>query len=101
LRVKNIEHLEYTGKMYIILVYDVNVERVNTIMKICRQYLEHIQNSVFEGEIKESNLVELTMKLKNKINKEEDSILIFKLRSNKYFKKEILGIDKHPTTNII
>mgnify|MGYP005839039717 CR=1 FL=1 len=87
--------------MYLVLVYDVNVDRVASIMKICRQYLNHIQNSVFEGEIKESDLKEFKMKLKKKANQKEDSIIIFKFRSDKYFKKEIIGRDKSPTDNII
>ncbi|MBD3203012.1 CRISPR-associated endonuclease Cas2 [Candidatus Woesearchaeota archaeon] len=87
--------------MYIILVYDVNVDRVTKIMKICRQYLEHIQNSVFEGEIKSSDLKELKMKIKKVINQDEDSILIFRFRSDKYFKKEVIGVNKHEVSNII
>lgn len=87
--------------MYILLVYDVNVERVTRIMKLCRQYLEHIQNSVFEGQIKSSDLKELRMKIESIIDKNEDSVLIFKLRSRKYLKKEVIGVNKHSTSNII
>ena len=43
--------------MYIVLVYDVSQEengarRWSRIFKICKKYLTHIQNSVFEGEFK-------------------------------------------------
>ena len=41
--------------MYIVLVYDIGEERVARIMKVCRKYLNHIQNSVFEGEISVAN----------------------------------------------
>ena len=42
--------------MYIVLVYDVSQEengarRWSRIFKICKKYLTHIQNSVFEGEL--------------------------------------------------
>ena len=42
--------------MYIVLVYDVSKDengqkRWSHIFKICKKYLTHIQNSVFEGEI--------------------------------------------------
>ncbi len=87
--------------MYVILVYDVKVERVTRVMKICRQYLEHIQNSVFEGHITDSNLKELKMTIKHTINEDVDSVLIFKLRSKKNFNKEVIGIEKHPTSGII
>jgi len=87
--------------MYILLVYDVEEERVNRIMKICRQYLNHIQNSVFEGQIKDSDLMELKSKLGKVIKNSADSVIIFKFLSEKYFKKEVIGINKAPTDNIL
>ena len=41
--------------MYVVLVYDVSqqengAKRWLKIFKICKRYLTHIQNSVFEGE---------------------------------------------------
>ena len=40
--------------MYVIIVYDIKVERVNKVKSFLRQYLFWIQNSVFEGEASES-----------------------------------------------
>ena len=40
--------------MYVIIVYDIKVERVNKVKSFLRQYLFWIQNSVFEGESSES-----------------------------------------------
>lgn len=40
--------------MYVIIVYDINVDRVNKVKSFLRQYLFWIQNSVFEGEVTES-----------------------------------------------
>lgn len=46
--------------VYVILVYDINLDekegsRVLTkVYKICKKNLNHIQNSVFEGELLES-----------------------------------------------
>ena len=37
--------------MFIILVYDVGEKRVAKVLKICRKYLNWVQNSVLEGEI--------------------------------------------------
>jgi len=45
--------------MYIILVYDIGEKRVGKMLKLCRKYLNWIQNSVFEGEISEVKLLEL------------------------------------------
>lgn len=86
--------------MYIILIYDVNVKRVSKVMKICREYLEHIQNSVFEGEIKQSSLRDLKRRLRETMDKEEDSVIIYNLW-NSNFKRDILGVEKNPIDNII
>ena len=42
--------------MYVILVYDFGEKRVNKMLKLCRKYLNWIQNSVFEGEIPDDSL---------------------------------------------
>jgi CRISPR-associated endonuclease Cas2 len=51
--------------MYVILVYDFGEKRVNKMLKLCRKYLNWIQNSVFEGEISEAKLKELLCKVIN------------------------------------
>ena len=50
--------------MYIILVYDVNAKRVGKVLKLCRCYLNWIQNSTFEGELTPVKLKELEFKIK-------------------------------------
>lgn len=77
--------------MYLILVYDVGVERVNKVLKICRKYLTWIQNSVFEGEITEANFIRLKHELSKIINAENDSITFYILRTTAYMKKETMG----------
>ena len=34
--------------MYVVIAYDVNVERVNKVKKFLRKYLNWVQNSLFE-----------------------------------------------------
>ena len=77
--------------MYIILVYDFGEKRVSKMLKLCRKYLHWIQNSVFEGEISEVRLKELLMEADNFIDKETDSIIIFKNRDEKWLDKQIVG----------
>ncbi|MDK2781745.1 MAG: CRISPR-associated protein Cas2 [Archaeoglobi archaeon] len=36
-------------RLYVIIAYDVNVQRVNRVKKFLRMYLNWVQNSVFEG----------------------------------------------------
>lgn len=77
--------------MYIILMYDVNEKRVGKMLKLCRRYLNWIQNSVLEGEITKVKLEELKYKIKDIIDKDTDSIIIFKTRQEKWLDKEIVG----------
>ena len=86
--------------MFVILFYDVDKKRVQKMLKTCRKYLVWQQNSVFEGEITKANLE----KLKHFINKiicDEDSVVIYKLRTTKYSERVVLGEDKKEDTNFI
>jgi len=87
--------------MYVIIVYDVGVERVNKIKKFLRTWLNWVQNSVFEGELTESEFLKVEDGLKNIIDKELDSIIIFKLRDRKYIDRKILGIEKNIQSDIL
>ena len=66
--------------MYVIIVYDINVDRVNKVKSFLRQYLFWIQNSVFEGEVTESEFKIIYNGLMNIIDQDVDSIIIYKLR---------------------
>ncbi|WP_461205012.1 CRISPR-associated endonuclease Cas2 [Clostridium sp. DL1XJH146] len=81
--------------MFVILVYDFGEKRVGKALKRCRKYLTWVQNSVFEGEIGEANLRQLEMELESIMIKEEDSIIIYKFRSKKYYNREVIGISKN------
>lgn len=82
--------------MYIILVYDINEKRVGKMLKLCRKYLNWIQNSVFEGEITEVKLKELKNAAVNIMKEDEgDSIIIFKSREEKWLDKEVIGEEKN------
>lgn len=80
--------------MYVIIVYDIKEERVNKVLKICRKYLNWVQNSVLEGEITEAKLVKLKSELRKIIKEEEDSLIIYKLRTTKYSERELIGVRK-------
>ena len=87
--------------MYVILVYDMDQKRVAKMLKLCRQYLNWIQNSVFEGEITEVKLKELLHRAKEIMNVEYDSIIVFKSRNEKWLEKQIVGREKNAVDNII
>jgi CRISPR-associated protein Cas2 len=87
--------------MFIILVYDVNQKRVGKVLKKCRQYLNWVQNSVLEGEISDANYKKMQMELGRIIDKESDSVIIYNMRTTKYSQREILGVERSGTGNII
>jgi len=87
--------------MYVIIVYDVAVERLNNVRKILRQYLNWVQNSAFEGKITEGKLEELRIRLFQVINREEDSILVYKIPNLRWIQKSVWGIEKNPVEEII
>lgn len=88
--------------MYVVLVYDISLEdkgakRWSAIFKICKKYLSHIQNSVFEGEISKVQLTKLQNELKPHIDKKLDSVVIFKSRQEKWLEKDFWGKDDNMT----
>ncbi|MHA1835726.1 MAG: CRISPR-associated endonuclease Cas2 [Candidatus Odinarchaeia archaeon] len=87
--------------MYTIIVYDVSVNRVNKIRKYLKQFLNWVQNSAFEGELKTAEIEKIKIELKKMINQSEDSILIYKIPYKKMLTKEIIGIEKNQLTTII
>jgi CRISPR-associated protein Cas2 len=83
--------------MYVILVYDVGEKRVGKMLKLCRKYLNWIQNSVFEGEITKVKLKELILLSKAIIDPNTDSIIIFANRDEKWLDKTIIGKERAST----
>ena len=87
--------------MYVILIYDVSEKRVGKMLKLCRQYLCWIQNSVFEGELSEVKLRELQNKIHSLIEKKEDSVIIFSNKMSYHMSKDILGRERMTTDNFL
>lgn len=87
--------------MYLILVYDIEVKRIGKMRKLCRRYLNWIQNSVFEGELTESALGRLLEEAKEIMDPEKDSIIIFKSRQEKWLEKQVVGREKNELDNLL
>lgn len=87
--------------MYIILVYDCGEKRVSKMLKLCRKYLNWIQNSVFEGEISAVKLKELTLKAQKIMDMNTDSLIIFSGRSEKWLDKQIVGKERSSIDNFL
>lgn len=92
--------------MYIVLVYDISKtdngqKRWSHIFKICKKYLTHTQNSVFEGELSKVQLEKLRQELKPHVDTSLDSIILFKSRQERWLDKEFWGIEDDKTSFLI
>ncbi|MBE2190357.1 MAG: CRISPR-associated endonuclease Cas2 [Candidatus Kapabacteria bacterium] len=88
--------------MYCILVYDIaDNKRLGRVLKLMRQYLNWIQNSVFEGHLTESQIEEMMRKAKRITKPAEDSIIMFTMQNSKYVDKMMYGVDKSLLTSNI
>lgn len=87
--------------MYVILVYDIGEKRVGKMLKLCRQYLNWIQNSVFEGDLTEAQLRGLTTKMKSIMDEKEDSVILFTNKMDYNMEKQILGKERMTTDNFL
>jgi CRISPR-associated protein Cas2 len=87
--------------MYYILVYDVNVDRVQKMLKLVRKYLNHVQNSVFEGELTDAQLAELKDAARDLMDEDEDSIIIYCVGSKRWSNRQVLGVEKHEVDNFV
>jgi CRISPR-associated protein Cas2 len=87
--------------MYVILVYDFGEKRVAKMLKLCRKYLNWIQNSVFEGEISEVKLKELLIQSDKFMDKNVDSIIIFSGNFQQALDKRIIGKERSSIDNFL
>ncbi len=87
--------------MFIIVVYDIGEDRVNNVNKFLKRYIYWRQNSVFEGEILDSQFEIIKSGIKKIINKDLDSVYFYKLPSKKYLQIEVLGLEKNREENIL
>ena len=87
--------------MYIVIVYDVGVERVDEVYHILKRYLQWVQNSVFEGEITLGKIEEVRNLLSDVIDKNKDCIIVYSVNNPKWLEKTVWGRVKGKTDNIL
>ena len=102
--IKITKGLKFGGSMYIILVYDIEMDSGGAkasrwVFKTCKKYLSHVQKSVFEGDITPFLLAKLESEIKNYIRKDKDSLLVFKSREERWLQKEFWGKLDEKTAN--
>lgn len=85
--------------MYILITYDVNItsengaKRLRRVAKVCQNYGQRVQNSVFECIATEAQFLVLKRELDGIIDKSSDSIRFYILGNNWKRKIEVLGVD--------
>ncbi len=87
--------------MYAIVVYDIGVKRVNKVRKLLIQYMNRVQNSVFEGELTKTEMARLKAGLKDIIKPEHDNVLFYTVKDKKYMSFSSMGIFSLEPSNII
>lgn len=74
--------------MLLLITYDVNTEdsdgrkRLRHVAKICENYGQRVQNSVFECLVDPAQRAELCRKLEKEINPDVDSLRYYQLGEN-------------------
>ncbi|MEW6131059.1 MAG: CRISPR-associated endonuclease Cas2 [Acidobacteriota bacterium] len=86
--------------MYLLIVYDIEVKRVNRVHKFLKRYLHWVQNSVFEGELTDSQIEAVKLGLQRIID-DGDSVLIYTAREQRWLNKEVLGSERAETGNVL
>ena len=83
--------------MYILVTYDVQTEtlagqrRLRKVARLCMDYGQRVQNSVFECVLTEVQLAELKYKLESVMDAESDGIRIYILNKNENRRVITLG----------
>lgn len=83
--------------MLVLVTYDVNVEtlegkrRLRTVAKVCKNYGQRVQNSVFECLVEPAKWVVFRQELIDIVNTETDSLRFYFLGANWKRKVEHVG----------
>ncbi len=88
--------------LFVLVTYDVSTsdsdgaKRLRKVAKLCLNYGQRVQNSVFELSIDPARLIKLQHELLKVINIEKDSIRFYYLGDSKKRKVEHFGIKDVP-----
>ncbi|RZH69010.1 CRISPR-associated endonuclease Cas2 [Natrinema altunense] len=81
--------------MFVLITYDVPADRTRIYRKLLRKHLEHIQYSVFHGDITAGQLVTITQEIETRLE-EDDSIYIFQADVSAAVECTVLGDAAEP-----
>lgn len=90
--------------MFILITYDINTttadgrKRLRLVAKICLNYGQRVQNSVFECKVDEGQFRMIKHKLSETIDHEKDSLRFYRLGKN--YEKTIEQMGSNKSYNI-
>ncbi len=87
--------------MYVIMAYDVNVDRVVKVLKVGRRYLTWVQNSVLEGELTKAQFEHLKSDVRKVIEPDQDAVRFYIIKRDACLSKEFLGTSKNEPDQIL
>ena len=83
--------------MYILVTYDVETvsekgqKRLRDVARICKNYGQRVQNSVFECDVTEAQYSFMKNELRSVMDEKLDSIRLYHLNKNKNHSIETMG----------
>lgn len=83
--------------MYILITYDVDTasktgqKRLRQVAKVCKDYGQRVQNSVFECEVSEAQFVTLKSRIATIMDMQVDSVRFYFLSSKSHGRVMALG----------
>lgn len=84
--------------MLVLITYDVSTvssagrKRLRKVSKVCQNYGQRVQNSVFECVVDATQFTSLKLELANLIDESQDSLRFYQLGKNYKNKVEHLGV---------
>ena len=90
--------------MFVLITYDINTmtpegrKRLGKVAKICLNYGQRVQNSVFECKVDEGNFLIIKSQLGKVIDHKRDSIRFYRL--GKDYKRSVEQMGKNNTYNM-
>jgi CRISPR-associated protein Cas2 len=78
--------------VYVVVVYDMEADRTQRMLKLCRRYLTHVQNSVLEGEISKGDLQRLRGEIEELLV-DGESVIVYELSSDTLLNRTVYGDD--------
>lgn len=82
--------------MYALVSYDVVCDRRRArLLRRLKDFLSHVQKSVFEGEIGDARLLEMRRMILEEIDPTEDSVRIYHLCQRCIPATEVMGLGRY------